>query len=349
MGDQDVIDRPNALTKILHESGSTPQTIEQLNAAFQPLLAQAEAMVQETSAIVVTDATQVSAMKRAREKRLELKAVRVAVEKVRKTMKADALEYGRLVEAIAKSLTAVIEPEENRLEDCEKFAERAEAARQLALRNARAEALAPFCSDVSIYPLGTMTEEAFSELLSGLQAAHEKRIADAKKAEEERIAREQAEAAERARIKAENERLKAEAEARERAAKAEREAADKARREAEAKAAAERKVLEEKARKEREAAQEEIRKANAAREAAEAKVKAEAEAKAKAEREAAAAAKKAAAAPDAEKIRQLSKSIRNMAMPDVKSAEAKSLIGVIGVWVHKLAERIDEEVTKLGN
>jgi len=48
--------------------------------------------------------------------RMRLKNTRVAIEKTRKDLKADALEYGRKVDQAAKELTAEIEPTERELE-----------------------------------------------------------------------------------------------------------------------------------------------------------------------------------------------------------------------------------------
>ena len=281
------------IARVIQDTGLVPTSAAALREAFEPIFAQAESLVAQSAGIVVSDATQVSEMKRARAARLQLKDIRVGCEKVRKELKADSLNYGRAIDAVAKVIAGIIEPEESRLEEAEKFAERAEAARQESLRKARAEALSPFCADVTIYPLGTMTEAAFAELLGGLQAAHEKRLADARKAEEDRKAREEAERAEQARIRAENERLRLENEAKDRAIREEREKAHResealkaaaiaqqAQREADARAErerveAERRAAEEKARKEREAIE---AKARAEREAAERKAAAEREA-----------------------------------------------------------------------
>lgn len=338
---------PNAITKLLQGADLTAESVTQLEAAFQPLLANAEDLVAKSAHIAVTDATQVTEMKQARAARLALKDVRVAVENVRKTLKADSLNRGRLIDAIAKALTAPIEPEEARLEACEKFAERAEAARQEALRKSRTEALAPYAIDSSIYPLGSMKEDAFAQLLEGTRLAHEAKIEAARKAEEDRVAREKAEAEERARIKAENDRLRAEKEAADRAAQAEREKAAKERAEAEEAARKERLRLQAIADAERQKAAEELCKANEAREAAEAKIKADAAAKAKAEADAACAAKKAAAAPDADKLMALARAFRAVAIPDVTTAEAKAVMVLIRDWQGKLAARIEQEASKL--
>lgn len=349
----------STLERTIEESGLVPTSATALQQAFEPIFEKARDLVAKSAGIVVTDATQVTAMKDARVHRLALKDVRVACNKLREELKRDSLNYGKAVQGVYNLIAGIIEPEEARLEEAEKFAERAEAARQEATRKARAEALAPFCANVTIYPLGTMTDAAFAELLGGLQAAHEKRIADAKKAEEDRISREKAEAEERARIKDENDRLRAEAEAREAAAKAEREKAAKELAESQAKARREREEAEEAARKERlrlqaladierQKAEAALKAEREAREAAEAKVRAEAAAKAKAEADAAKAAKRAASAPDADKLRSLADSFRQIVMPRLVSPEAQALGLQIMNWRELLAGRIIEGAEKLG-
>jgi colicin import membrane protein len=347
------------IVKVIEESGLVPTSADALRLAFEPIFDKARALVAESAEIVVTDATQVSAMKAAKAHRLVLMKHRVACDKLRKDLKEDSLNYGRAVQSAYNVIASIIEPEEARLEEAEKFAERAEAARQEGLRKSRTEALAPYAIDASIYPLGTMTDAAFGQLLEGTRLAHEARIEAAKKAEEDRIAREKADAEERARVKAENEKLRAEAEAREAEARAERlrlqALADVERQKAAAameaekeKARKEREASEAAAKAEREKAAAEIRKANEARAAAEAKVKAEAEAKAKAEAEAAKAVKKAAAAPDAEKLRVLADAFRQVHMPRVSSPEAEAFIQQILTWREALAGRIIEGANKIG-
>ena len=341
------IETTSRLSTIMRGSDLAPESMQQLEALFHPLMERADALVASSAGIVVTDATQVSEMKKARSARLALKETRVSIENARKMMKADALSRGRLIDAIAKALTAPIEPEEARLEDCEKFAERAEAARQESLRVARTEALAPYGIDASIFPLGTMKEDAFGQLLDGTRLAFEARIEAARKAEAEEAARKEAEIAERARIKAENDRLRAEAEAREAAAKVEREKAARERAEIEAKARKEREAAEAAARAEKAKADEALRREREAREAAEAKVKAEVAAKAKAEADAAKAAKKAAAAPDAEKLRLLADQFRKIVMPRMASVEGEAAVVRILAWRDKLAGLIENEAGAL--
>lgn len=346
------------LATVLGEKGIVAETQERLIAAFLPLHSQAESIIAQSRQIVVTDATQVSEMKAARKSRLALREIRVEVEAQRKKEKESALRFGQGVDMLAKHIVAAIEPEEKRLEDAEKFAERAEAERRTKLKAAREDLLRPFGTDTTFYNLAEMPEATFAELLTTTRTAHEAKIAAAAKAEADRIAAEKAKAEEDARIRAENERLRKEAEAKEREAAAERARVEAERRaerekaEAEARTAAEkarkeREAIEAKARAEREAAEKVAREERRKREEVEAKIEAEkqaAEAKAQAE---ALAAKKAAAAPDATKIRLYADALRAVPLPDVKTAEASSKIDAIDEAVSALVARIRKTAAEL--
>ncbi len=340
------------LVTVLASKGIVAETQERLIAAFLPLHQRAETLIADAAKIVVTDATQVTEMKRARAARLALRAVRVEVEQARKAEKESALRFGQGVDLLAKHITTAIEPEEHRLEEAEKFAERAEAARQAALKQAREDLLRPFGIDTTFYRLGEMPEATFAELLATTRTAHEAKLAAEKKAEEDQLAAARAKAEEDARIRAENERLRKEAEAKEREAaaerarveaerRAEREKAEREAREAAEKARKERETIEAKAKAEREKAEAEARAERAKREEAERKLAAERkaqEAKAKAEE---AARRKAAAAPDATKLRAYGAALRAVPLPELKTDDANERIEAIDQAVTDLVARIN--------
>lgn len=284
--------------------------ITPLETAFASFDAQANEYRTQAMSIVVTDEADTKGMSDARALRLKLKSIRVDAEKLRKRLKADALEYGRQVDGAYKRIESVIEPCESHLEEQEKFAERAEAARRAALVESRNAALAEYGAAHTVVGLDTMTDEQFAATLDTHRLAKQARERAAKEAEEAEAARVKAEAEaaeakrkadaeERARIKAENDRLA-------------KEAAD---------AKAERDAIEAKAKAERDASEAAIR---AEREKA-AKLAAEQAAKAKAEREAEAkriaAEKRAAAAPDAAKVRAYADAIEAVTVPTLASDE----------------------------
>ena len=287
-----VIERPTQLAKIVQQNGLAQVDADTLRESFTPHFAQSEELLAQSSAIRVTDATQVSEIKASRAMRLKLKEIRVAAEKTRKLLKEDSLRKGKAIDGIYNVLMLAIEPEENRLLEQEQFAERAEAARKAKLQAERAEVMVSLGADPSLYQLGEMSEQAFTQLAEGIKQANAARIEAERKAEAERLAAEAKRKEEEARVRAENEALRKQAEEQAAAARAERERLEAEKRAIEAKAKAEREAAEKaaaaeraKAEAARKAAEEAARKE---RDAVEAKARQEmeqAEAKARAERE----------------------------------------------------------------
>jgi len=73
------------------------------------------AMRDEFMPLVIRDVSDADGFKAVHSARMVVKNHRVSVEKVRKELKADALEYGRKVDAEAKRITAMLEPIESHL------------------------------------------------------------------------------------------------------------------------------------------------------------------------------------------------------------------------------------------
>lgn len=141
--------------------------------------------------------------------RMEVKSTRVAVEKKRVELKADALAYGKAVDSEAKRLFAMLEPIETHLEAeenvvveaREKIKRAAEEARRVKLQH-RLDCLAA-CGIVG-NPQATeaMSDEAFDSNLATVRTAFEERINAERIAAEKRKAEEVALAAERERLAA---------------------------------------------------------------------------------------------------------------------------------------------------
>lgn len=252
---------------VVRENALTPERTQSLQSSFAPFFKKARGIIEQSQGIVVTNISQTLEIRLARECRLALRAVRVASDKLRKELKEESLRTGRAIDGFHAILLHLTEAEEKRLDDQEKFVEKAEAARKAELKTARELALAPYGVDTSFMSLGEMPDATFAQLLENTRAGHEAKLAAAQKAERDRIEAENARLKEEARIREENARLAREAKEREEAARIERE-----------KAAAEKAALEAEAKAEREAA---------------AKAKADAEAREKAAQQAAAAALKA--------------------------------------------------------
>ena len=160
--------------------------------------------------------------------------VRTSIESKRKTLKADSLEFGKLVDSTAKKLIAVVTPEEDRIDaliEAVKRQKEAEKAERDRIEKARVDAILARIEDMRIPPALTrapsveiaahrsalehlLIDETFQEFQERAQetktnvlaelnelyagALHDERIAAQEKAERERVASEQ---------KAESERL----------------------------------------------------------------------------------------------------------------------------------------------
>lgn len=297
-------------------------------------------------------------LKAVHDARMIVKAKRVEVEKKRKELKADALEYGRKVDAEAKRITALLTPIEDHLQHEEDIVTREkeriaaeEAARKAAILKGRMEQLAAVGANVFPTEVQMWTDEDFEAELKTYTDAF-----NAKKAAEEAERKARAEEAERNRIEAERlaeerrkmeeaqaeQRRLAEIEAeKQRAEKAEldrqraeleaekRKVAEEAAERQRAIDEAKRKAEEEEAAKQRAAAMEQARleAAEKARIETEQRMKREAAEKAERERIAAEKAeqrrlKKEAARPDQEKLKAFAEALRTMAQPSLTDERA---------------------------
>lgn len=241
-------------------------------AQFQPMLDKMVELEKEYNEIVALPIEEKSTAIKAKDLRLKYVKVRTGTDAIHKAQKSFYLAGGRYVDGWKNAQLFASQGLESKLESIEKHAENLERERIAKIQNEREVELSKYEADnVSTLSLGTMSDEVWSNFLTGTKTNYESKKEAERKAEEDRIAKEKAEAEERERIRIENEKLKAEAEAREKAITEER-----------AKVEAERKALEEKVSAEKKAAEEIARKE---REEVEAKLKAEAEAKAKVEAE----------------------------------------------------------------
>lgn len=334
-------------------------SLASLMATFTPLYDQADKLIAEAGTINVTDATQVTEIKKSREKRLEIGRVRIASEKARKQAKENSLRVGQAIDAIAKKITAWCEPVEARLLAQEQFAERVEAARKAEAKVSRTTALIPYVgTDSMFYDLAEMPEATFQKLLQSSKTAYETKLAEAAAFEKNRLAAIAAREEEQRLIRVENERLKKEAEEKEASRKAELAKLEAERMAAEAAAKIERDAIEAKAKKEREAAEAAAKQEREARAKAEMELAAEKQRQADAEAErirlrqqqikaAVLAAAKAKREPDKAKIAALVAQIRSLLMPDVTSDEAKALIVRTVTALESIAVRLFNESQSL--
>lgn len=340
-------------------------TALELKNQFTGLFDMANEWAAKGKAIVVTDSGQKEEMLLAREARIELKNIRVDVEKKRKSMKDESLRKGRAVDGVANIIKYLIVPVEDHLREQEEFVKRIEDARIKTLVAERSEKLREYQADPTFYVLGTMPDEEFDRLSTSHKAGYDLRKENERKAESERLeadhkeeqehdARIKAESEERERIEEDNERLRAEAEkiAREneiQRRKQEKINADIIEAEKKTRAAYEAKL--EKERQERIAIQAEANKIaakeRAKREAAESALKQKQDddarlAAQKAERE-----RQAALAPDREKLLAYSKTIIDMQPPHVESVEACNILSEANDMLERVVVYIHDECQKL--
>lgn len=223
----------------------------------------------------------------------KVRDIRVAIEKRRVELKADALEWGRKVDSEAKRITAALvaieEPLKLEKAKVDEAKERERKAKEEAERLER-----------------EAKERAIKE-------AEEARIKAEREAEQARLAEER-KAIEAERAKLAEERRKQQAEA-----KAERERLDAIRREEEAKQRAERDRIEAAQRK----LDEERRKVQ---EAAEKLAREKAAAEADAKRQEAERIRQEALKPDRQKVAEFAKFIRDMPMPVMSTQEGQQFI-----------------------
>jgi len=224
----EVVETNEAIT-ILDQSGLEQSKAQYILNQFQDYFKSAAELELKAKSIVVTDATQLTEMKQAREYRIALKNKRCEVENTRVKLKEQSIREGKAIDGVANVLKALIVPLEEHLEKQERFAEIAEAKRKSELAQTRKEQLAQFECDSSFYDLGNMPNEQYVDLVAGAELTYNQKIEAKKREEKERIDREAADAKRRQDIEDENKRLRKEADDRskkEAAEKAEKEAKD---------------------------------------------------------------------------------------------------------------------------
>lgn len=193
------------LANTIGTSGVEAETALFLKEKFIGFFEQAQEWKERAQAIEVTDASQITEMKQAREARLALRAVRIEADKMRKVLKEDSLRYGKAVQSVYNMIESVCSPLEEHLEKQEKFLEIQEQKRKDELRREREvllqgfEQYVPYGSD-----LGAMTDLDFHNLLEFVNFKRKEQEEQAKLEQE----RQRQEAIEQERIKAENEALR---------------------------------------------------------------------------------------------------------------------------------------------
>lgn len=338
--------QPNQLEEVVTKSGLAIQEGEDIKQSYIPFIVQLAETQSQATKINFENPTEIDE-NIARELRLKTVKIRTGAEKLKDDRKKIHLLKGNLEQAAYNLISASCKLTEETFFSVEKARELAEKKRQQELKKEREEKLSPYTENVTIYPLGLMSEDEFSTLYIALRAEHERQIEAEKKAEADRIAKEKKDAEEREAQRLENIRLKEEAAEKERLAEIERKKQAQILAAQKAKADKERAELLAKAdkeRKEKERLKAEVKAKNEAIEKAqkEAAAKAEAERKAKEAQE-----KKARLAPDKDKLIGFAQIINDLPRPEVKSVEAAKIAENVNALLVKVSNYILENARNL--
>lgn len=225
------------ITLIVEQTGVQKSTADELSASFGPIFGQLSEWKTKAVSLVVTDASQATEMKQAREARLALKDIRVSADKRRKELKEDSIRYGRAVQSVYNYIEDEIKPLEEHLLLQENFAKIQQEKAESQLAAARVEELGPYFEFVPAnLDFGKMPEDDYRNILSGARLLlaqkqeeearrREAELAEAARAEAEQVRAAAQAAAERKEILARMDQLKAEAAQREKELAHEREKA----------------------------------------------------------------------------------------------------------------------------
>ncbi|MES2428280.1 MAG: hypothetical protein V4560_14970 [Bacteroidota bacterium] len=206
-----IIQLPEELTTIVVNSGI--DKAEQYAATFAPFMIAVKEFSNKAESLNKDQPGLLDAQI-ARQIRLAMVKNRSAADQAKDARKAGLLAESNLIQNLFNVVVNTSKLVEADLTAIEKHAELKEQDRQSAIKAERSLALAPYLSDPNIYPLGTMSEDAFETLLTGSRLALEQKQLAEQEAELERIRVENERLAEQERMKLENERLKKEAEER---------------------------------------------------------------------------------------------------------------------------------------
>jgi hypothetical protein len=309
-------------------------------------------------ALTITDLDDKEQFDAVHSARMTVKGKRVEVEKRRKELKADAIEWGRKVDAEAKRIFGKLEPieshldrEERKVTDEQKRIKEEADRKQKEKIDARLLALAKANCNLPFFDVAGMTDDEYEDILRKATEAWEieqKRIyeeAIARKDEAERLERvRQEQAAEAARM-AEEKRKIDEAQAAERKKiEDERKAIEAEKRALED---AKRKEQERKDREAFEVAAKEKAKMEAEKAAEEKAEREKIEAEKKAEREAVEKARQEALKTDKDRLILYGKALMDVPKPELKDKAAKEILGQASGALYQILKNISKKVEEL--
>lgn len=163
------------------EYGLEESKAAQIAAQFQPMLDRMVELETEANEVFSLPIDSPATAKKAKEVRLKYVKVRTGTAEIHKQQKAFYLAGGRFVDGWKNAQVFASQGIEERLESIENHAANIEKERIAKLKAERESELSQYCENASMYPLGEMTDEAYSNLLNGQKLMHEAKI----KAEED--------------------------------------------------------------------------------------------------------------------------------------------------------------------
>ncbi len=178
---------PMTELEVMIKESNLPQTKAQiLLTRFNHYFGLAAQREKQLETLKVTDVTQVAEMKLADELRKASKRDRTAIEKVRRELNDENQAEIKIVNAIAKVLTALIEPLETKAEQIAKFAEIKAKEEKERLQGERMAALAEY-GYTGTQDLAAMTEVEFEAFKEGLRVVKERKDEEAKAREKKAL------------------------------------------------------------------------------------------------------------------------------------------------------------------
>lgn len=195
-----IFENMSNITQIIEKSGLDEDKQLALKNKFLEFESVASEWTEKANQIVVTEESQTDLMQLAKEGRKFLSSKRIEIEKLRKQLKDASLQEGRMIDNVAKELTALIEPTEKYLKEQETYAERMEAERVRKRTEERINLISPYLeqgTNVNYFNFNEMDEVTFNSILETTkdnflkkqiaeQEAEKKRI-EAERLEKERI------------------------------------------------------------------------------------------------------------------------------------------------------------------
>ena len=146
--------------------------------------------------------------------RLKLVKNRTRGDEIHTELKSTLLLRTKAIDGVRNVYKLQISEREAKLKEIETHFERIEQQKKEELHKQRVEELSKYVEDVSIYNLAVMGDEGFDELVKNSKTVFDNKVAEDKRLEEKRVEKEKLDQIEREKIEIENEKLKKEAEER---------------------------------------------------------------------------------------------------------------------------------------